>query len=547
MSTGTATAGTAPSAVQRTPAYSWIVVSMLMFIYIFNFLDRQLMSTLQESIKGPVEKGGLNLTDSQLGLMTGLYFAIFYTGFGVVVGFLADRTSRRNILFVGCALWSGFTSLCGMAQSYPVMLTARIGVGVGEAAGAPPSYSIVSDYFPAEKRGLALALFSMGVPLGQALGAAFGARIDAIWGWRTAFIGIGVAGIIAAFLLLLVVREPKRGASDVKLDTHMEEAPTQAVAKSGFFQTLSDFFGRPVMVWTALGCGLTAFVGYAALNWNASFLIRVKHMTREDLSVWYAGMVAVAMGLGTILSGPLVDWLVKRSRIWYALVPAIAVALSVPFWFGYVWAPDWPTALAFLAGPTFLTIMYLAPALAVVQNYVKPAQRTMAGAVLLMVLNIIGLGGGPTFVGMLSTMFSSSLEAGGVEKAAAGVQGLTQALYWVTPFYAVTVLFLAMEAMALKREEKAGGAVRDGGLRIGLVLALVGFGGLYWRYTGAGIPDCFINFTTLGKFGTLDLVNQINAVMDVVIGLFTTAFAVFGPVLAIRALVSKRAPNAAAA
>src|SRR5689334_24014247 len=206
MSTGTATAGATPAAHRTTP-YAWVVLAMLAFIYIFNFLDRQLMSTLIESIKKDT-----GFTDKQMGFMTGFNFALFYTVFGVIVGFLADRTSRRNILFAGAVLWSGFTALCGMAHNYPTMLAARVGVGVGEAAGAPPSYSIISDYFPAEKRGLALALFSMGVPIGQAAAIAFGAQIDKLYGWRTAFIAIGIAGAIAALMMLFVVREPKRGA-----------------------------------------------------------------------------------------------------------------------------------------------------------------------------------------------------------------------------------------------------------------------------------------------------------------------------------------------
>ncbi|NJO35629.1 MAG: MFS transporter [Rhodospirillales bacterium] len=163
MSTGTAAAD-APAAGHRTTPYAWVVLGMLAFIYIFNFLDRQLMSTLIESIKKDT-----GFTDKQMGFMTGFNFALFYTVFGVIVGFLADRTSRRNILFAGAFLWSAFTALCGMAQNYPVMLAARAGVGIGEAAGAPPSYSIISDYFPPEKRGLALALFSLGVPLGLLL------------------------------------------------------------------------------------------------------------------------------------------------------------------------------------------------------------------------------------------------------------------------------------------------------------------------------------------------------------------------------------------
>ena len=162
----------APSVPQRTSAYAWVVLAMLAFIYIFNFLDRQLMSVLIESIKkDPAfattlpDGTTVGLTDAEMGWMTGFWFALVYTVLGVGVGFLADRTSRRNILYVGATLWSGFTAMCGLSQNYMTLLLARVGVGVGEAAGAPPSYSIISDYFPAEKRGLALALFSMGVPL----------------------------------------------------------------------------------------------------------------------------------------------------------------------------------------------------------------------------------------------------------------------------------------------------------------------------------------------------------------------------------------------
>ena len=173
----------APPGAQRTTAYAWVVLGMLGFIYIFNFLDRQLMSVLIESIKkDPAfattlpDGTTVGLTDAQMGWMTGFWFALVYTVLGVVVGFMADRTSRRNILYAGATLWSAFTAACGLAQNYPTLLAARMGVGVGEAAGAPPSYSIISDYFPAEKRGLALAIFSMGVPLGQAAAIAFGAQ-----------------------------------------------------------------------------------------------------------------------------------------------------------------------------------------------------------------------------------------------------------------------------------------------------------------------------------------------------------------------------------
>ena len=540
MSTGTATAGVAPAATQRTSPYAWLVLGVLCFVYVFNFLDRQLMSILIESIKRDT-----GFTDSQMGMMTGFYFALFYTVFGVIVGSIADKTSRKNILFAGAFLWSLFTALCGMAQSYPTMLAARVGVGVGEAAGAPPSYSIISDYFPAEKRGLALALFSLGVPFGQALGAGFGAALDASVGWRAAFIGIGAAGIVASVILLLVVREPKRGAMDASATVTQAQADANATEKVSFVSTIWEFVNRPVLLWAALACGLCSFVGYCALGWNASFLIRVKGITREELAVWYAGMLAVSMGLGTYFSGALVDWLAKRSKVWYALLPCIAMALAIPFWVAYVWAPSWEASIAILAVPTFFTIMYLAPALALVQNSVKPSQRTMSGAILLMVLNIIGLGGGPTMVGILSDMFGKEAIAGGMDAAAAGAQGLHTAFYWVTPFYLVAVGFLLLQASAIRREIKAGVSVRDGGFRLGLVLAIVGLVGLFLRYQSLGFPGAIINFDRISTFGTLDLTGMIDVVMDVFTSLVMTAFAIGGVLLVVSGLTKKRVTAAA--
>jgi predicted MFS family arabinose efflux permease len=535
MSTGTATADATPVA-HRTPAYSWVVLAMLAFIYIFNFLDRQLMSTVIESIKKDT-----GFTDAQMGYMTGFYFAIVYTFMGVAVGFFADRTNRRNILFVGATLWSAFTALCGMAHNYPTMLAARVGVGVGEAAGAPPSYSIISDYFPPEKRGLALALFSMGVPLGQSAAIAFGAQIDIHFGWRNAFIGIGIAGVIAAVIMLFVVREPKRGAMD---PAHVAVA---AGEKAGFGSTFWQFMSRPVLLWTALGCGLSAFVGYAALNWNAPFMLRVQGMTREELSVWYALMILISIGLGTILSGAIVDWMAKRSKVWYALVPLIAAAVAAPFWYFYTQQTTWQMALLIGGVPTFLNIFYLAPALALVNNSVKPNQRTMSSAILLMVLNFIGLGFGPTMVGSLSTEFSTKMIADGMDAAPAAAQGLREALVWVTPFFAVAVAFLALQAMAVNREIKAGNTpVRDGGFRAGIVMALAGGYFLYQSYVAKGFPRALLDTDALAALGSAPIEAQIGTVMGAIASLATVAFLIIGLWLVIRGLLFRKPATAAA-
>ena len=484
------TTATAPAGAASKPVkpYAWFVLAFLCFIYIFNFLDRQLMSVLTTYIKED-----LKLSDSEIGLMTGLLFALFYTLLGVVAGWMADKTKRINILAAGAFVWSLFTLLCGRATTFPVMATARMGVGVGEACGAPPSYSIVSDYFPAEKRGLALALFSLGVPFGMALGAYLGPTIAEAYGWRMAFTSIGAVGMVASILLFLFVKEPTRGAMD-DLDIHMEEAPAIHITPPDTFNNkLNQFFGRPMLLATAVPAGLSAFVGYALLNWTVPYLQREFGMPAyKEVALAYSLELAIAMGLGTWLSGQFVDILVRRSKVWYALLPAVALGLSLPFFIGFVTAKSIWVALAFLAAPTFLNIMYLAPALALVQNSVKADQRTMAGAMLLLVLNLIGLGGGPTFIGIMSDHANANLlqQAGltveacraAVKPAACGpasFQGLQHAFLWLAPVYVLAVIGQLIEAFFVRRELKTGAPTQDQIARNARAFKLiVGFGGI---------------------------------------------------------------------
>jgi MFS family permease len=475
--------------------YAWLVLAMLCIVYIFNFMDRQLMSVLTTDIKDD-----LKLTDSEIGLMTGLLFALFYTLLGVAAGWLADRSVRVRILAAGCFIWSLFTLLCGKATSFPVMAVARMGVGVGEAAGAPPSYSIVSDYFPAEKRGQALAIFSLGVPFGMALGTYVGPTIakafndaDGHGGWRMAFISIGIAGMLASIILLLVVREPKKGAMD-DLDVHMAETPAIHTPRP-FMTSLNEFFGRPMLLAAAVSCALAAFVGYATLNWTVPFMQREFGKAEwAGMNTNYALMLAFAMGLGTWLSGKVVDVLAKRSRVNYALLPAAALALAIPGFIGFVWAPTMIGKLAFLVIPTFLNIFYLAPALAIVQNAVPATQRTICGAMLLLVLNLIGLGGGPTMIGVLSDHFNGSnlnaanltvetcktaVDAAKAACATASADGLQQAFYYLTPFYVVAVLAHLLSAWCIKREMANGRPSAETMARNAKVFKLVvGFGGI---------------------------------------------------------------------
>jgi MFS family permease len=380
-----------PAGHRPSLGYSYLVVFILAVVYTLNFLDRQIVAILAE----PIRKD-LNLTDTQLGMLGGIAFAAFYTTFGLPVAWLADRAKRVWIISGACALWSLFTVLCGTAQNFIQLALYRMGVGVGEAGGSPPSYSLISDYFPPEKRGVGLAIYSLGVPAGSMIGAFAAGRIAEAHGWRTAFYAMGLPGLIMAVVVLIMIREPKRGGLDATHDgADHEPAPPM-------FEAIGGFFRQRTLVLTAISSAMSAFVGYAALNWNAPFLIRVKGMTLVEVANYYSLVLGITGMIGTFAAGWLVDRLGRKDRRWFAWVPAIAFAITIPFWFGIVWAPTWQLALVFIAIPALLNNMYLAPALTVVQNAVTPARRTISGAVLLFILNLVGLGIGPVYVGRIS-------------------------------------------------------------------------------------------------------------------------------------------------
>lgn len=372
--------------------YRYAVVWFLAIVYTFNFMDRQIMSILQEPIRRE-----MGLSDTQLGMLTGLTFALFYTTFGLPVAWLSDRYRRVSIMAAACGIWSLFTAGCGLATSFTQLALSRVMVGAGEAGGSPPSYSLISDYFPPEKRGTALAIYSLGVPVGSAVGVAAGGWIAATYGWRTAFIAVGLPGVALAVLMLMLIREPKRGGLDPVPVGHVDHGAAQNIGAG-----LKTFFANRTMALTALSSGLSAFVGYAMLSWNPPFLERVKGMSLTEVAAWYSLVLGVTGFIGTFAAGWLVDRLGRRDQRWYAWVPAIAFMLTLPALAGLIWAPTWQIALAFLAVPALLNNMYLAPALTVVQNAAPPAQRSLAGATLLFILNLIGLGGGPLYVGHIS-------------------------------------------------------------------------------------------------------------------------------------------------
>lgn len=414
--------------------YRYLVVGLLAVVYTFNFMDRQILATLTE----PIRKD-LGFSDTQMGLLGGLSFALFYTTFGIPVAWLCDRSRRVTIMAAACAIWSLATAGCGLATNFVQMAVLRMTVGIGEAGGSPPSYSLISDYFPAKERGTGLALYSLGVPMGSMLGTALGASVAADYGWRIAFFVVGLPGVVLALLMLLIVREPKRGG----LDPMIGDATSHAAAPPAL-QVIGTFLANRTLLCVAISSALSAFVGYAMLNWNVPLLMRVKGMSLKEVSHYYSVVLGVMGIIGTFGAGWLADKLSQKDRRWYAWIPVIAFSVNLPAVAGLIWAPTWQIALIFIAVGALANNMYLAPALAVVQNAVPPGARTMSGAILLFVLNLVGLGGGPTFLGFISDR----------AKAEHGAHSLLYGYGALMPMIVVAIIAHLFAASSIARDKR---------------------------------------------------------------------------------------------
>ena len=380
----------------NTSARNYALV-VLTLVYTFNFIDRQLLSILQESIKID-----LSLSDSQLGLLTGFAFAVFYVTAGIPIARLADRSNRRNIVAVSVGLWSFMTAISGFVQSYSQLLAARIGVGIGEAGGSPPSHSIVSDIFPPEKRASALAFYSTGVNLGILFGFLFGGWLNEFFGWRVAFMVVGVPGIILAIIVRATVREPVRGLIENKKVSE-KQVP--------FREVVSLLWQRKTFRHMAFACGLNAFVGYGTVNWIASFFIRSHEMSTGELGTWLALSTGLFGAIGILLGGILGDKLAERDKRWYQWIPGLATILVVPFLLIVFLTNHQYVALVSVFIPGLLQNVYLGNSIATTHNLVGLRWRSTASAILLLVINIIGLGLGPFAIGFLSDFLAPTLGA----------------------------------------------------------------------------------------------------------------------------------------
>ncbi len=368
---------------------------MLTGVYVFNFLDRQILVILQEAIKVD-----LHLSDAQLGLLSGFAFAVFYVTVGVPIARMADRGNRVTIISVSLAVWSLMTAVCGLAQVYWQLLLARIGVGVGEAGCSPPSHSLISDLFAPGERATALSIYNLGIPFGVFVGFLAGGWINEFLGWRVAFFTLGIPGVAFALVVRALIREPPRGLSEQAIE----------VADAPPIMTVVRFlWSRRSFRHMAIAAGLHAFVGYGVSQFAASYFIRFHGMGSGEVANWLAPAAAIGGGLGTFFGGYFADRLGRRDMRWYVWLPAGAIVISIPIAL-FVYLSPWPRpAIAVSTISTGLGLMYLGPMLAMTHAMVSARMRAVASSILFLILNFIGLGLGPFLTGWLSDLLGKRL------------------------------------------------------------------------------------------------------------------------------------------
>ncbi len=373
----------------------YYALGLLTVVYTFNFVDRQLLSILQESIKAD-----LLLSDQQLGLLTGFAFALFYTVAGIPIARYADRNNRRNVVAIAIALWSFMTAISGLVQNYLQLLLARIGVGVGEAGGSPPAHSMISDIFPPERRASALAFYSMGINFGILFGFLAGGWLNEFFDWRVAFFVVGAPGIVVALFVRYTLREPIRGLMEDRQDVATD---------TPFPEVLKLLWSRLSFRHLAIGGALNAFAGYSSSNWTASFMIRSHDMSTGELGTWLALIMGVGGAIGVFWGSYIAERLAKFDVRWYMWMPTITGMICVPFMIATYVVEGAYTALVVSIVPGVLFNVYLGNSLAMTHALVGLRMRAVASAILFFLINLIGMGLGPWGVGLLSDILSSEL------------------------------------------------------------------------------------------------------------------------------------------
>jgi MFS family permease len=384
----------------RKPAYRWYVLGLLTVVYTFNFIDRQVLVILQELIRED-----LGLMDWQLGMLSGFVFAVFYSVLGVPIAHAAELYGRKRVVSLSLAFWSLMTALMGAAQNFAQLALLRVGVGVGEAGGSPPSHSIISDIFPRRRRAFALSVFSMGVYFGYLVAYSAGGWAAEQLGWRTTFVVVGLPGVLIALLVAASVREPVRGLAD---HGYRLDAASSAVAARGaaprFLETLRVLWSRSSFRHLAIAGSLQSLAGYGVGNFMPSFVIRAHDMAIGDIGWRLALITGLGGAIAIAVSGWVTDRLADRSQSWYARFPAITIGLTLPLVPLTFLTADTGTMFLAYIPYEMLGATWLGASLAVAHSIVDLRQRAVASAVLFFLINLIGLGLGPLIIGTLSDL-----------------------------------------------------------------------------------------------------------------------------------------------
>ncbi len=412
-----------PAAPREGRRYRVTALVMLLLVYTFNFVDRQILGIL-----APTIKTDLALTDTQLGLLGGLAFALLYSTLAIPLAWLADRTSRTWVITLSLAVWSAFTALCGVAGSFAQLFAFRVGVGVGEAGGVAPSYAVIADTFAPDRRARALAVYSLGIPLGSAAGVMLGGYIATSIDWRTAFVAVGVAGLVLAPVFRLCVREPVRGSDS------RDREPVRRV-----FGILAR---KPSFWLLAFGASASSMLGYGLAFWLPSLMQRSFGLDLIETAQFYGGVLLLGGVAGVLLGGVLGDRLGARDRRMYARVPAIAFVIAVPLFAAGILSSSVTAAFVFFLVPQALAYVWLAPVITAIQHLVPGHMRATASATFLLINNLIGLGGGSFALGALSDTLAARY----------GDEALRYAMLAGLVLYLVAALLMWLASTPLRRD-----------------------------------------------------------------------------------------------
>lgn len=370
-----------------------MTLALLTLTYFFSYMDRQILAILLEPIRTE-----LDLNDTQLGLLTGLAFALFYATLGIPVARLADRGNRRNIVAVSLSVWSLFTALCGLALNFWQLLAARIGVGVGEAGAGPPSHSMIADLYPPAERAGAMAIYSSGVVLGGGFGTMIGGFLAKEYGWRVAIMAVGLPGLLLAVIVWAFVIEPRRGLS--------EPARVMATDQPPLLDGFKSMWADPAARHLVMAVTITSLIGYALTSFGPSFYIRSYGVDVKTVGLVLGPVVAIVGTISGVVGGIIADrWAKKRGIHVQSWLVAILKTIALPFLIALYLAPNFWWAVGLYAVAVLFQSSYLGPSFALIQGLAPMRLRAMWAAITLLVINLIGLGLGPTAIGFLSDLY----------------------------------------------------------------------------------------------------------------------------------------------